>query len=152
MLSTKNLRLRRPSKKLAERYLGPFKIIKVTPNGLACELELPESMKRLPSFFHVSLLEPYHRRSGEEPVNELPPEPIENEPEWEVEAILDDRRVGRGEQFRVRWKDYGPEDDTWEPARNLRNAGEMLQAYKEQRSQRPTGRRSKARRARVGPD
>ena len=43
-LSTKDLKINRPSRKLAERQLGPFEIIKVvSPN--AVKLKLPTSFK-----------------------------------------------------------------------------------------------------------
>jgi hypothetical protein len=32
-------------------------------------------------------------------------------------------------EYLVRWKDYGPEDDTWEPKENLKNAPRVLQQY-----------------------
>ncbi len=42
------------------------------------------------------------------------------------------KRKGRGRagwQYLVRWKGYGPHEDTWEPARNLANAQEMIRAF-----------------------
>ena len=41
--------------------------------------------------------------------------------EWLIDSIVDERRRGRGRQiqYRVRWSSYGPEEDTWHPAREL---------------------------------
>ena len=33
--------------------------------------------------------------------------------EYEVEEIIDHQRRGRGYRFLVRWKGYGPGDDSW---------------------------------------
>jgi hypothetical protein len=34
--------------------------------------------------------------------------------------------------YRVRWKGYDAEDDTWQTARDLRNAPELLNQWKSQ--------------------
>jgi hypothetical protein len=148
MLSTKHLRLTRPNRKLTERFLGPFEVLRVMPSGRACVLKLPLSMSRIHPVFHVSLLEPYHHRSGVDVSSALSEVELEDDQEWEVETILADRKRGKIEEFLVRWKDYGVEDNTWEPARNLENAGEALVAYREQkaRSQRA---KSRSRRPRI---
>ena len=57
--------MRKPYKKLTDRYIRPFKITKAV--GLnTYQLELPEQYERLHKTFHISLLEPYIRRAGEE--------------------------------------------------------------------------------------
>ena len=45
----------------------------------------------------------------------------EGEREWFVEQVLDRRRRGRGYQYLVRWRGYGPEQDTWLPGRDVAN-------------------------------
>jgi hypothetical protein len=48
LLSTKDLPLReRPSRKLAEKYIGPYKIIKIV-NENVVELKLPSTLKISP--------------------------------------------------------------------------------------------------------
>lgn len=50
---------------------------------------------------------------------------------FEVEKILKHKEDKRGVQtFLIRWKNYGPEHDTWEPERNLKNCQTMLERYK----------------------
>jgi hypothetical protein len=132
MLSTKHLRLAQPSRKLADRYLGPLEVTRVSSNGMAYELKLPPSFKIHP-VFHVSLLEPYYHRAGatlEPPKAEL----VDGEEEWEVETILADRMKGKEEQFLVRWKGYSAADDTWEPVKHLQNASEKLSLYRAEKS------------------
>ncbi len=52
--------------------------------------------------------------------------PIEQE-EWEVKRIVDRRRMGKGFQYRVRWK------DTWMAGNELVNAKRLLQEYEARR-------------------
>lgn len=53
------------------------------------------------------------------------------EDEYEVESIVDERKAARGRmEYRVRWKGYSEEDDTWEPAKNLVNVQSMVDAFK----------------------
>ena len=62
-LVAKHIRTLRVHKKLAEHFLGPFKVLaKVGIN--AYKLDLPAKYKRLHHTFHVSLLEAYHVREG----------------------------------------------------------------------------------------
>ena len=53
--------------------------------------------------------------------------------EEEVEAIVDERRIGQKNEFKVRWKGHGPEEDTWEPEARL-SCDKLLQAFWDQRS------------------
>ena len=63
LLTLKYIRLRRASKKLANKYLGPFKVVeKVGKNTYI--LELLKKYGRLYIIFYVSLLEAYYRREG----------------------------------------------------------------------------------------
>jgi hypothetical protein len=47
-----------------------------------------------------------------------------DEEEFEVEEILDTKMSGRKRLFKVRWKNYGPEWDTWEPEDSLKDGAE----------------------------
>jgi hypothetical protein len=43
--------------------------------------------------------------------------------EFEVECILDAQGLRSGDpRFHIRWRGYGPEDDTWEPLECLDNS------------------------------
>ncbi|QRW25596.1 hypothetical protein RhiXN_07545 [Rhizoctonia solani] len=41
--------------------------------------------------------------------------------------------------FRVKWKGYGPEENTWEPQENLKNAGKILRKYEEEMRKKALG-------------
>ena len=61
-LNSKNIRTQRPSKKLDDKWIGPFTIIKLVGKR-ACRLELPATFQ-IHSVFHVSLL----RLTAQDPV------------------------------------------------------------------------------------
>ncbi len=108
-LSTRNLRLRLPCKKLNPRYVGPCKIIRqITP--VSYRLALPSNYRISPTF-HVSLLKPAGcprgERDEEEAMNESPPPNIvDGEEAYQVQEILDSRRRGRLLQYLIYWEGY----------------------------------------------
>ena len=132
MLASKNIRLRKPSKKLTDKFLGPFKVIEAV-GKVAYKLQLPKGYSRLHPTFHVSLLEPYRRREN---VRLPDPVEIEGEEEWEVEEVLAERTVYKKKQYLVRWKGFDKSYNSWERAENLENAQEKVQAYKASREKR----------------
>ena len=54
---------------------------------------------------------------------------MEGEEEFEVEKILNKRKIRGKDKFLVRWKGYTAEADTWEDRRNLKNAGELVEEF-----------------------
>src|SRR5690606_8079316 len=59
MVDSRNMKSKRPSKKLDHKKIGPFKIIKLVGKR-ACRVQLPGQIKVHPTF-HVSMLEPYRK-------------------------------------------------------------------------------------------
>jgi len=89
-VETDNIDLKRPSKKLAERRIGPYEILEIiSPNAI--KLKLPWTVKLHP-VMNVSQLCPYKepRITGQE-ATPAPPVEINGELEYEVEQILDSR-------------------------------------------------------------
>ena len=114
LISTKNIKTMRPKAKWSDKWIGPYTIIKEAyTNSDAYVLELPSTVK-MHNVFHTSLLIPYRDNSNPKRVQPPPPPvKIDGEVEDEVEAILDCKiRYGRLKYW-VRWKGYGPKDDSW---------------------------------------
>lgn len=121
-LLRKNIKTTRPNSKLDFKKLGPFKISKQL-SDVSFRLDLPKNM-RIHNTFHISLLETAHPNTPLE--QDLEADDTE---EFEVEQILDHRRNRNKDEYLVRWKNCGPEEDTWEPVKHLANSPQKLRQY-----------------------
>jgi transposase InsO family protein len=124
-LSARNIRTRRPNKKLDYKYLGPFEITDAVGTQ-AYRLRLPETLKVHP-VFHVSLLEPYtgndHGAAPPEPLN------VDGEEQWEVEEVLDSR-IHRGHlEYLVKWLGYGNHENQWVSKEDAKGASDCTTAF-----------------------
>lgn len=128
-LDSKNLRFITDHKKLAPKRQGPFPIEEVL-GPLTYRLKLPPRWKIHP-VFHASLLTPFHENDTHGPNFLLPPpDEIDGDSEWEVEAVLGHRRYRGKPQYLIKWKGYPTSDNSWEPMAHLTNAKKMVDAYK----------------------
>jgi transposase InsO family protein len=130
LLSTKNLKLRLPTRKMAPRFEGPFRVLAAI-GAQAYRLALPKEYSRIHNVFHVSLLEPWHDRDDDGMAAERMPIALEvdGEEEYEVEKILSARGRKGAQQYLVKWKGYPENYDQWEPEENLQNAEELVREY-----------------------
>jgi hypothetical protein len=121
----------RPSKKLSDKYLGPFEII-AQAGTHSFTLRLPDTMRSVHPVFHVSMLEPATPNTI--PNRTQPPPPpveVEGEAEYEIAAILDsklDKRRSCKLLYLVRWSGYEGTDEefSWLPAIELGHASELV--------------------------
>ena len=130
MLSTENLKLARPTRKFAERYIGPFRISERV-SEVAFRLDLPRDLSALHPVFHVSLLRNVPT-SGLEGRHVPPPGPIDlEENTYEVADIVDSRIHRKQLQYRVKWKGYEnhQQEYTWEPAVNVAELTDLLDDF-----------------------
>ncbi|KAF8754225.1 hypothetical protein RHS01_06321, partial [Rhizoctonia solani] len=125
------------SPKLTEQRLGPFKVTKKISNR-AYRLELPPSMK-IHDVFYVGLLSKVKRDKKRTFENRPPPVTVDGEEEYEVEGITDMEKRGKEWFFRVKWKGYGSEENTWEPRENLKNAEKILKKFEKEMKEKALG-------------
>ena len=128
-LSTDNLRLPRASRKLSERWLGPYTIMKLVGTN-AVKLRLPCSM-RIHPVVNISRVKPYRKRLHGQPVTAPGPSIVteDREEEYEVERIVDSRYKGRRLEYLVHWKGWSDLDRTWEPVSNLGNTADAVRDF-----------------------
>src|SRR6202040_2381955 len=125
------LRTTRPSKKLSEKNLGPFKII-AQVGWLSFTLWLPEQLWAVHPVFHVSQLEPATRKTIPNRV-QPPPPPIEVNEDIEFEIL--DSKIDKQRKcqllYLVRWTGYvGTDQETdWLSALELTHAKELVQDF-----------------------
>lgn len=111
-----------PSKKLTEKYLGPFEIIaSVGTSNRAVILHLPDSMCAVHPSFHVSMLEPATPNEIPNWIQPLPlPVIIKGEPKYEIDIL--DTKIANCWHFKLQylvcWMGYqGTDEETlWIPA------------------------------------
>ena len=133
LLSTKDLKWQmvgRRSEKLVEQFVGPYKIKAIISSNVV-ELELPTTVKIHP-VVNVSRIKRYVDQVYGQRKETPQPVVIEGEEEWEVEKILNKRKVRGKDKFLVRWKGFMAEGDTWESRENLENTGDILREFEEE--------------------
>ena len=135
-LLRKNIRTTRPCNKLDFKRLGPFKITNQI-NPVTFTLDLPASFK-IHNNFHASLLEPVIESKMFSREKVIPtPVIIDDQIEYEVESILDSKYYNGKLYYLVNWFGYGINDQSWEPASNLKNSQVLVKAFHEKYSQKP---------------
>jgi hypothetical protein len=78
--------------------------------------------------FHISLLEP----ANKDTIYITPRLDIEvYEEEFEPERIIDRKRIDGENKYLIKWKGYTNADNTWEPARHLKNSPQLLRKFHE---------------------
>ena len=54
---------------------------------------------------------------------------VEGVEEWEVEKVLNKKRIRGVEKYLIWWKRFTAEGDTWKRRENLKNAGELIEEF-----------------------
>ena len=106
-LESTNLKTNRPSKKLDDKRLGPFEVVKKV-GPAAYKLKLPSTWPAIRPQFNEQYLSPYKPAQYRNQQNPPPPPPIEVEEgiEYSVESIKDSRRRRGKLQYLVHWEGY----------------------------------------------
>ena len=128
LLSTKDLVFKeRLSKKLTERYVGPYAIEEVVSSN-AVKLRLLPSM-RIHPVVNVSRIVRYREQVKGQKKEEGKPVEVEGIEEWEVKGILNKKKIRGVEKYLIRWKGFTAEGNTWERRENLKNAEELIEEF-----------------------
>ena len=117
----------RPTKKLTERYVGPYTIEEVVLSN-AVKLQLLSSM-RIHLVVNVSQIVRYKEQVRGQKKEEGKPIEVEGTEEWEVEKILNKKKMRGVEKYLIWWKGFTAEGDTWEKRENLKNAEELIEEF-----------------------
>ena len=125
----------RPSKKLAEKYLGPFEVI-AQVGSHSFTLCLPNSMQAGHPVFHILMLKPMHGNIILECTQlPLPLVKIDGEPEYEISEILDSK-IDKCQKhcnilYLVQWTSYeGTDKETsWILANELCHTSEIIAEF-----------------------
>ena len=100
LLSTKDLVFKeRPVKKLVDRYVGPYPIEEVISTNVV-KLRLPTSM-RIHPVVNVSRIVRYKEQVNGQKKEEGKPIEVEGVEEWEVEKILNRKKIRGVEKYLV---------------------------------------------------
>jgi len=120
------------TEKFTECFVGPYKVKAIISNN-AIELELSRMVKIHP-VVNVSRVQGYKLQVKEQRKEVPQSVVIEGEEEWEVEKIMNKRKVRGRDKYLVQWKGYTVEEDTWESKENLKNAMELVEEFKKEYS------------------
>ncbi|CAA7268818.1 unnamed protein product [Cyclocybe aegerita] len=128
-LSTKYLKMLWTSRKLSPKKAGPFKITEVL-GPVTYRLKLPPQWK-IHNAFHASLLSCFEETEEHGPAHPHPPPDImEEEEEYEPEAILK-HRGKKPIEYYVKWKGYPHGENTWETASQFTHSRKLLRDYQQ---------------------
>jgi hypothetical protein len=98
-------------------------------------LKLPDQRTRHDVFNNGCLKRFYPLAFPNHPQVPSQPDPMieeENGPEYEVAKVVGKRNMETSIEYLVRWKNYGPEDDTWEPVAGLSKARKVVRDFESQ--------------------
>jgi len=117
----------RQMEKLTECFVGPYKV-KAIISSNAIELDLPTTV-RIHPVVNVSRVQQY--KSQVEGQRKEAPQPvvIEEKEEWEVEKIMNKRKLQGREKYLVRWKRCMAEEDIWKSRENLKNVMKLVEEF-----------------------
>ena len=100
--------------------------------GLVCDmkLQLPSSM-RIHPVVNVSWIVQYKKQIKEQKKEEGKPIEVEGIEKWEIEKILNKKKIRGVDKYLVQCKRFTAENDIWEKRENLENVEEALEKFEE---------------------
>lgn len=140
-LSTRNIKLKVPARKLAPKYIGPFRVLDAIGKQ-AYRLSLPNKYDRIHNVFHISLLEPWTLRHQDN-ADPLPMPDLDDDDEWEVEEVKGKQTFKGETRYLVKWAGWPSEYNQWVSEEDMANAKGKIRDFEQksqQRAQRSTRR------------
>ena len=127
-MSTKDLVFKeRLTRKLTERYIGPYVIEEVVSSNIV-KLRLPSS-RRIHLVVNVSWIVQYKKQVRGQKKKEGKLVEVEEVEEWEVEKVLNKKKMRGVEKYLIWWKGFTAEEDTWKRRENLKNVEELIEEF-----------------------
>jgi len=114
---------------LTNKWIEPYKVIEAIGSH-AYRLEVPEGT-RWHNVVHTTLLKPFNRRNEDQEMDDDDPDV------YEVESIIDSRKIHDVVKYRVRWVGHTEFEDTWEMFNKLDNCPDRVKAFCERYPNKP---------------
>ncbi len=129
MLSAKNLKQKKLSKKLSNKMIEFFHIQELIDKQMY-HLDL-SIIYKVHSVFHVFLLESYNRRLNDDFIlNYLVLKLINDEQEWKIEKILQKQKRKKILYYKIQWKEYFIEYNQWISSKDMKDVSKLIEAFK----------------------
>ena len=130
LLNTKDLMFKEIlARKLVDQYVSLYTIKKMVSTNVI-KLQLPTLM-RIHLVVNISQIVWYKEQVGGQKKKEGKLIEVEEVEEWEVEKILNKRKIRGMEKYLVRWKRFIVEHDIWKKGKDLENARKALKEFEE---------------------
>jgi len=78
---------------------------------------------------NISQIVRYKEQMKRQKKEEGKPVEVEGVEEWEVEKILNKKKIRGVEKYLIRWKGFTAEGDTWKRRENLKNVEELIKEF-----------------------
>ena len=134
MLSIKNLKQKRSSKKLSHKYVESFKI----ENKIEAQIYrlTLSNIYRIHNIFHVSLLKSYRHRVDDKKTKQMMQTSnfIDDEKQWKIEEIVDKIEDRKSIWYKMKWLDWDLEYNQWLLENDFDKAIDVMTKFNEQSS------------------
>ena len=128
MLSAKNLKQKKLSKKLSNKMIEFFRIQELIDKQMY-HLDL-SIIYKIYSVFHVSFLELYnHRLNDDSILNYFILKLIDDEQEWKIEKILQKWKRKKILYYKIQWKEYFIEYNQWISSKDMKSVLKLIKAF-----------------------
>ena len=112
-----------------ERYVRLYAIEEVVSSNMV-KLQLPSSM-RIHPVVNISRIVRYKKQMKRQKKEEGKLVEVEGVEEWEVEKILNKKKMREVVKYLIQWKGFTAERDTQKRRENLKNAEKLIEEFEQ---------------------